>query len=892
MALESGFKLGPYEIIEAAGAGGMGEVYKARDTRLDRIVAIKILPQSMSVNPDLRARFEREAKAISSLNHPNICTLHDVGQQDGLDYLVMEYLDGETLVDRMKKGPINLIEVYDIAIQIADALDKAHGQGLIHRDLKPGNVMLTKEGAKLMDFGLAKLHEPAQSEQADTDSEVTRSAPLTGAGTILGTIQYMSPEQLDGSDADERSDIFGFGVMLYEMLTGVKAFEAKSQAGLIAAIIEREPKAVSDIKPMLPPGLTRLVKKCLDKDPDKRWQSARDLSDELRWVAQAGSQAGISATVSARRRVRIRTASIVATVGIIAAVVFAALYFLKPEREVNAGHFKINAGTDIINMNWPQISPDGKYLAFKAVDSSRVPKIWIRPLNSLKAYPLQGTEGALRPFWSPDSKYLAYTVEGKKLKKIPINGGPAQLIGEVDNAADGSWGDNDIILLDGNNASSIKMISANGGVFQKVTNIDTGNNEQYHGWPQILPDGDHFLYVRVDNEVTANNDIKVMIGSIKSDESKYLLDCNSRVVYSKQGYIFYVKDKILLAHKFDLGSLEVIGDPIPISENIKISTGSGTPHFSVSDEGTLVFQESDNAAKSEIITLNAKGEKIETILPSDGYGDLSLSPDGTKLAYSLENPDQGTSDIWIRDLKRKVNSRLTFTAENEIGPIWSNDGKYIYYNVGILPNLNPYRKRSNGAGEAEAIFGDENVSGIVTDLSKDDKNLCFTSIGFGAADIEQVNIATKERTKLTTSAFVEAFGKYAPDERFFAYLSQESGRNELYISQTGDLGGKWQVSTTGAGMFQWAGDGKSIIYLSVAENVFRFISVPVSFGDEIQLGLPRKLFDHKIAVTGITLGRMSITKDGSTFYINSAIEQEQEYTFDVIMHWDKLYLTD
>ncbi|MEE8576484.1 MAG: protein kinase, partial [candidate division Zixibacteria bacterium] len=424
MALEAGQKLGPYEIIAQAGAGGMGEVYKANDTRLDRIVAIKVLSTSIAQSVDFKARFEREAKAISSLNHSNICTLYDVGHQDGLDFLVMEFLEGETLSERLARGPVPYPEMLQIAIQIAIALDSAHRQGLIHRDLKPGNVMLTKDGAKLMDFGLAKLAIDEKSPQGMT--AITQSTPLTGVGTIIGTMQYMAPEQLDGAEADARSDIFAFGALLYEMTTGKRAFEGNSNATLIAAIIEREPISVSVLIPSTPPIFERLVNKCLAKDPQKRWQSAADLSDELRWISQAGSQVGLPAHLSKRRKIKFTLARIVGAIFITTSLILSYLLFFQPTPEMYTNRFILspsNNVTEIRSVNWSRISPDGRLIAFRATDTLGVTLLWIRPLNSLEPYPLRGTEGITRQFWSPDSKYIAF-FKDNQLYKTPITGGP------------------------------------------------------------------------------------------------------------------------------------------------------------------------------------------------------------------------------------------------------------------------------------------------------------------------------------------------------------------------------------------------------------------------------------------------------------------------------------
>jgi len=484
MTLEKGHKLGPYEVESPIGAGGMGEVYRAKDTRLDRTVAIKILPAKIADNPEFKERFDREAKAISSLNHANICTLYDIGQENGIDYLVMEFLEGETLSERLSRGPIPYDEMIQIAVQIASGLDSAHLQGLIHRDLKPGNVMLTSEGTKLLDFGLAKAQFNGGAVEG---TAITQTTPLTGANTILGTMQYMAPEQLEGKEADARSDIFAFGAVMYEMLTGKKAFEGTSSATLIAAIIERDPVSISVIMPMTPPLFERLVKKCLSKDPRKRWQSASDLSDELRWISQAGSQVGLPVHLAARRKFKFDLARVVGAVAIACTIILAYLFFMektKPPQEMAVARYTVNIKQGLSNVFWPRISPDGKSVAFHADDSLGTNRIWIRPINSLEAYPLLNTENARRFFWSPDGTHVAFFV-GKQLKRIPISGGQTQLICQGSNGYDGCWSTSDLIIFDGGTSDTMKIVPAGGGIPKPATLVDTTSGEFTYAWPWV-----------------------------------------------------------------------------------------------------------------------------------------------------------------------------------------------------------------------------------------------------------------------------------------------------------------------------------------------------------------------------------------------------------------------
>src|SRR5262249_37645184 len=429
MALEAGRRLGPYEVLSPIGAGGMGEVYKARDTRLGRDVAVKVLPQHLSENAEFKQRFEIEARAISALTHPHICTLYDVGNQDGLEFLVMELLEGESLVDRLGKGALPMEQVLRYGIEIADALEKAHRSGIVHRDLKPGNVMLTKSGVKLLDFGLAKLREatgaPFSSGLSRLATQDQRSAPLTERGTVLGTYQYMSPEQVEGGEADARSDIFALGAVLYEMATGRKAFTGKSPASLRGAFRRAEPEPISEITPLTPPAFARVVKTCLAKDPEHRFETAHDVKLQLQWIAEGGSQAGVAAPIASRRRNREKLAWVAAAVGFAAAALLAVGDIRRAPGAPRSVRLEGPPPPEVVSIDMPRISPDGKYLAFNATDSSGKTKIWLRPLNALAAQPLAGTEGTTRPFWSPDSRFLGFFAEGK-LKKIDIGGGPPQ----------------------------------------------------------------------------------------------------------------------------------------------------------------------------------------------------------------------------------------------------------------------------------------------------------------------------------------------------------------------------------------------------------------------------------------------------------------------------------
>lgn len=881
MRLEPGTTLGPYQIIEQAGAGGMGEVYRAKDNRLDRTVAIKVLPDNVAANPDLKQRFEREAKVISGLNHPNICTLYDIGSDNGTDYLVMEYLEGETLSEKLKTGPMATDEVLKVASQIADALDNAHRKGLVHRDLKPGNVILTKEGAKLLDFGLAKI-QIGQGEMHH--SAITQTTPLTGTGTLLGTLNYMAPEQLEGEEADARSDIFAFGVMVYEMATGRKAFEGKSQASMIAGILEREPAPISSLNAMAPPGLDRLVKKCMQKDPDRRWQSVRDMSDEIKWISQGGSLAGVPANLSVKRRLRSRLAWSLVVVASIIAIIFAVLWFTQPIPAKPTSRFIVRTQTNLSNVNWPCISPDGRQLAFLATNETGQEQIWICPLNSLDAYPLAGTEGAGRPFWSPDSRHLAYFANRSQLKKIAVAGGPAQLIGEADGGADGTWGAAGMIVFDGSVGDSLRMIPATGGSTTAVSAINREAGETFHAWPWFLPDGEHFLYLAgLEQNSNADSPYNLKVGSLSSKESIDLFPVDTRVEYSKSGYIVFVRDGILLAHKFEADKLELSGEPIPIAEKIALGGGLDLAHFGISNEGTLVYQSDVNAGLGEIVWVDRQGKVIERVGEPGQYDAIALSPDEKRLAYSMWDEGQRNMDLWVRDLERGVSSRLTFEPSRDIWPCWSPDSREVYYASDSAGVFRLLKKVASGTGISEIVFRSDSGNIGPIDYSA---AAGFITCGEGTGDRNLVAIdpVAKTRKILYATPYTEDKGMISPNGHYMAFENFESGRYEVYVLDLQGTGGKWQVSSNGGRRPKWRGDGKELYYVDLD---WKFMAVPVVTEGKFEIGNPTELFTSRLSTTGFGQKRYNVTADGQRFLLQRPLSTSGGGEFVTVLNWDQ-----
>jgi predicted Ser/Thr protein kinase len=563
MPLNASARLGPFEILSSLGAGGMGEVYRAKDTRLDRQVAIKILSPDVAGNATVRERFEREARAVSQLTHPHICTLFDIGHHDGTDFLVMEYLEGETLASRISRGPLSVEEVLEYGVQIADALDNAHRHGIVHRDLKPGNIMLTRAGAKLLDFGLAKLSMVKQQPLAGLTSFPTEQKSLTQEGTILGTFQYMAPEQLEGTEVDTRTDIFAFGAVLYEMTTGRRAFEGKTKTSLIAAIVDRDPPAISTLQPLTPPALEYLIRKCLEKDPDRRWQSAADIATQMRWIAEGGSQLGVAAPVAVRRKHRERAMWTLALAALIAAGTFATLWWRAAQRPLTRVESAIlpppehqfsGGGTGLGQGEVPALSPDGRWIAFHARPADGTQRLWLRPLHTGTARPLTGTENSFAPFWSPDSRHIAF-FSGEKLRRIDIGGGPPQPICDASGAGGyrgGSWNRDDEIIFTPNARDAIYRVPASGGTPVAVTKLNAAAGEYSHRYPFFLPDGKHFLYLS-----RSGAQGMIMLASIDGGTAERLVPADSAPLYVEPGWLLYVQDRILLAQKFDASSHRV-----------------------------------------------------------------------------------------------------------------------------------------------------------------------------------------------------------------------------------------------------------------------------------------------------------------------------------------------
>jgi serine/threonine-protein kinase len=862
MPLAAGTRFGPYEIVALVGAGGMGEVYKARDTRLDRIVAIKILPQLSADDPQRRARFEREARAISRLTHPHICTLYDVGNQDGQAFLVFEYLSGETLASRLQRGALPLDETLTIAIEISDALDTAHRAGITHRDLKPGNVMLTRAGVKLLDFGLAKSQTPDLAG-ASLSTLSLKSPHLTLPGSIIGTFQYMAPEQLEGREADARTDLFAFGAVVYEMLAGRAAFEATSEASLIAAILERDPPPITTIQPLTPPAVDRVVKKCLVKDPDRRWQSARDLGDELRWIVEAHSQTGVAASGATRSGLRGRVAGIVAAFLAGAAVTGALVWSVRRSTPATAPSIT----TAVIPLPPPQtvpiyavplaISPDGARVVYRADNGSTDDlsgPLYVRALDQGTAAPIPGTEGAWNPFFSPNGEWVGFAV-GTTLKKVPLSGGRPMTICETGGSFTGSlgaiWGPDDTIVFNAGSSSGLSRVSAAGGVPHAVTMPDRHRREKTHRWPEILPGGKAVIFMVASADIASYDDARIEVLVLETGERRVLIEGGMYPRYASTGHLVYARAGALYGVPFDVDRLEVSGTPTRILAGVSTTAwGGGDADFAFSLNGSLVYVPADANQWTRTLTWVDRQSKAQPITerryPFDG---ILLSLDGRHLAATFTGAND---EVWVGDLERDTFVRLAFGWNNS-NSVWSPDGTRVAFSSDRAGVYNLFAQLADGSAPPERLTTSANVQ-IPSSWSPDGKVLAFTNFDpETGSDIWMLPLdGDRTARPFLHERFDETNARFSPDGRWLAYSSTETGRREIYVRPYPGPGGKWQISNDGGTSPRWVRSGRELFYVSGE----KLMSVAVNLNGTFRTTRPRlvlqpfRVLDYDVAGDG------------------------------------------
>jgi eukaryotic-like serine/threonine-protein kinase len=897
LALTPGTRLGPYEILAAIGAGGMGEVYKARDSRLTRTVAIKVLPAHAAADVAARARFERESRAIATLSHPHICVVYDVGRQGDIDYLVMELLEGETLADRLAKtkGPLPLDQVLGVGIAIADALDKAHRAGIVHRDLKPANVMLTKTGPKLLDFGLAKLRGAASPVSLSDETGATTAGPGTATGTILGTIHYMAPEQVEGREADTRSDIWALGALLYEMATGRRPFEGESAANIVGAILKDAPPALSARQPMTPPMLERIIHKCLAKDPDRRWQSVSDLGAELEWVQQGGMLA-LGPAKPARTSGRERIAWIAAVAALMAAAVFAVPAMRHVREMPPLPQFETRVDIVTPTTDDPTsfaLSPDGRRIVF-AASADGVPRLWLRSLGVATSEPLPGTEGGLYPFWSPDGRSIGFFASNA-LKRLELGGGAAQALAPVIVGRGGSWSADGVIVFGASRTSGLMRVSSSGGDVTAVTAV--GPHQAGHASPYFLPDGQRFLFF-----VTGAADMTgVYLGSLDGSTPTRLTPADGAGVYLAEGpgapgrvrgdgWLLWVRAGTLVAQRLDLAHAALAGDPETLADGVAVDTAyrSGV---SAAPTGLVAYR-TGGGSRRQLLWRDRAGTSLGSVGAEDT--DLQTNPrvseDGRRVV--MTRTVQGNADIWMLDGSRTV--RLTFDPALDGFPLWSPDGSRVAFrSQRMSPGTGDIFLKATGAATSEERVITSNQLKTPNSWSPDGRFLLFHSTDPESNTDLWVAPTDKGGAPwvFLRTPFREAWGVFSPNGRWIAYMSNESGRQEIYVRPFAPVGsvrqeveanrgavheaqawGQWQISNSGGIHPAWRPDGKELYYLNPSGTM---MAVPIAVsGDTIEPGAPVTLFPTRILGGGadIQLGRQYDVAPDGRFLINTVLD--------------------
>jgi serine/threonine protein kinase len=887
MPLTHRTRLGPYEIVAPLGAGGMGEVYKARDTRLDRTVAIKILPGAVADDPQRRERFRREARAISNLTHPHICRLHDIGDQNGVEFLVMEYLAGETLAHRLLRGALPLDEVLRFGADLADALDAAHRQGVIHRDLKPSNVMLTASGATILDFGLAKW-QSAESDAAISAAVATAPSTLTQTGMIVGTIQYMAPEQVEGTPADARSDVFALGAIVYEMTTGRKAFEGTSSARVIAAILASTPAPMSTLQPVTPPALDHVVEQCLTRSPDERWQSAGDVARELRWIAETNSRGGKSGLLPAGAKPTsyywiIATALFASATAVLAFAHFretrvepsrVQLFIPPPEHAAYPNYNQIESP--------PVISPDGRQIAFIAHEIGGPDSVWVRSLDSLGAHALPGTDGvpnsSLRPFWSPDSRSVGFFAGGK-LKRIDLSGGPPEVLADAPDGRGGTWSQQGIIVFAPVADGPLYRVPATGGAVTPATTLRPP--QVGHRWPVFLPDGRHFLYLT--RPFPQLRDSTIDVASLDSADVVHALGAGTtffNVAYATTGHLLFMRGDTLFAQWFDPNRLVLSHEPIAIAEQLGADTGPGAM-FSISSNGILVYRKRVAPTTSQLAWLDRSGQRVGAIGAPGSQDGLSISPDGTRVAF--RRILNGRSDIWVLSTATGAAARLTLDS-GHFSPVWSPDGRHIAFGTqrrsgnGMINGV--FRQSSSGVGEVETLV-EGRYSTNPTDWSQDGRFIIYANQDVTTkADLWALPlVGDRKPFPVVRTAGFDNFGQLSPDGRWLAYTSDVSGRDEVYVQSFPAATGKWQVSTSGGTQPRWRRDGKELFYVS-AEGALTAASV-TRVADGIDVSVQKPLFAYHGGGEDYTY---AVSQDGRRFLGNTVVSDTSQ-PIVVVLNW-------
>ena len=899
MALSAGTRLGPYEIVSAIAAGGMGEVYRARDPRLGRDVAIKALPDLSVADSEHVGRFQREAQILAALNHPHIAALYGLEEANGSQFLILELVEGDTLGERLKAGPLPLTEALTIARQVADALEAAHEKGIIHRDLKPANIALTTDGqVKVLDFGLAKTLEPDISK--DMSNSPTLAA--TQSGVILGTAAYMSPEQTRGRPLDKRADIWAFGCVQYEMLTGRRPFAGQTTSDAIAAILGQEPDWAA-LPAVTPVRVQWLMRRCLEKDPKRRLHDIADarieLDEALREPHEAGhaAPAVLTAPVVARGRARERVAWITAGVCLLALIVALAFGWAGvPGRPVgdNRPYTASIVLPEGLRFAGPPagrfaLSPDGRGLAFVASDASGQPMLWVRPLDTVVARPLAGTDGAEFPFWSPDSRFVAFLAQGK-LKKVEVSGGASSTLCDASFGATGAWNRDDVILFTPKGESALYRVSASGGTPSPATTLDAASGDTQHMSPFFLPDGLHFLYFALGSKTGGVADPRgVYVGSLDPGEpGKLLVQGGSNAQYA-QGHLIFLRGSTLVAQAFDVSRLELGGEATPLTEQTQISNMTGTVSggaFTVSEDA-LAYQTVSSAVRSQLVWFDRAGKQIAVLGDQADYRDVSLSPDSARVAVSRIDPERGTHDLFIYDVLRGLRERFTVDSGDEWAPSWSPDGGRLFFSARRQASVDLYQKASNGTGREDVLL-EAGLGKYQASSSPDGRLLLYVAGGgaIGRSDLWVLPLSGDRKPfPFLETPFIETQGQFSPDGLWVAYASGERpGQLEVYVTPFPGPGAKWRVSTAGGSWPRWRRDGKEIFYLASDNTLIAAIVTGQASGFDV--GAVRPLFRvSRRPMVRLDAYPYDVSSDGQRFLVNTLVEDATSTAITLVVNW-------
>jgi serine/threonine-protein kinase len=881
LSLPSGTRLGHYEIIELIGAGGMGEVYRARDPRLNRSVAVKVLLEHVSEKPESSARFEREARTIAGLRHPHICAVYDIGRHEKTDFLVMELLEGETLASRLERGRLPLDQTLKFAMEIADALDKAHRNGVTHRDLKPGNIMITRDGVKLLDFGLAKLRD---SGSVTSLSQAATKMDVTEEGTIIGSLQYMAPKQLEGRDADARTDLFAFGATLHEMVTGQKAFEGKSSVSLMSAILKDTPKPITALQPVAPESLERVITTCLAKDPDDRWQSARDLYRELKWMADgvagaAKREAGPTALRTAGwRSVSVTIAAAIAILAIL--ITGIAVWMLKPvatasQNEIVRLTVTLQPGEELQSAAGPPValSPDGRLLAYASRRPRGAPQLYIRSMDNPEPKLVPGSEGAVNPFFSPNGQWVGFFGQSK-LKKAPVTGGAVETLADAGFPSGGTWSTDDIIYFAPTNMAGLWKVPASGGVPEEVSSLDRKKGEVSHRWPQILSGGKAILFTVWTGPGWDETELHVLNLETKQ---RHLVVHGSRIgrFDPESGHLVYFRQgtDTLMAVPFDLASLQVTNrPPVTLAERARDTSESG--EFTISDSGTLAYiPSSPQWYESRLVWVDRSGGIKAMEAPLRAYQEPVISPDGLQVGVSIAGP---TYQVSIYDLVRTTLTSLTSNGSSQ-APVWTPDGKRVVYRATRMGFRNLFERTADGSSDETQLATSENVQTPGT-FSADGKQFIFTEAGIRVLSMD----AERKSTQLWKSSSTEWNPRLSRNGRWLAYASTESGKAEIYVRPFPKLDRKWKISTDSGIEPVWSHDGRELFYRS--SN--KMMAVSIAVGDVFSAGVPQLLFEGRYQFSGTSVSGYDVSPDAKRFLMVQPAETVQPASqIAIVLNW-------